>query len=171
MQKAEAEFIHQLTNSQTRLLGYLVSLLGSVHDARDVLQATNVALWEKRVEFRAGADFGPWARKFAYFQSLAFIRDRKRDRHVFDDDLLAQLAEDEMPSWDEDVRDLALRDCLSQLPENQRKLIKYRYDDGGSIAEVVKKSGKKASAVKVMLMRIRKGLLVCIKSKIEVCDT
>ena len=164
----EREFVSQLTKWQGNLLGYLVSLLGDLHDARDVLQATNLALWEKRAEFIAGAEFGPWARKFAYFEALALIRDRKRDKHVFDEDLVEQLAQDTVELGDEDERQLALRDCLTQLKEDQRLLIQQRYRQGGSIRQVMQKSGKKESAVKVSLMRLRKALLLCIESKLEV---
>ena len=167
MLNPEQEFIHQLTQWQNRLLRYLVGLLGNIHDGRDVLQAVNVALWEKRGDFKVGADFGPWARKFAYFQALAFIRDRKRDCHVFDHELMERLAQDTVELGDEDERELALRDCLSQLPEQQRALVKYRYSDGGSIRQAVQYSGKRDSAVKVALMRIRKSLLICIESKLE----
>jgi RNA polymerase sigma-70 factor (ECF subfamily) len=91
MDTAEKEFVFQLTDWQGRLFGYLMSLLGNVHD---VLQETNLVLWRKIDGFEPGTDFAAWARSVAYFQSLAFLRDRKRDRHIFDDDLLQQIADD-----------------------------------------------------------------------------
>jgi DNA-directed RNA polymerase specialized sigma24 family protein len=51
---------------------------GDLHDARDVLLETNLVLWQKIGEFEPGSNFGAWARKIAYFQALAFLRDRKR---------------------------------------------------------------------------------------------
>ncbi|SMP46689.1 RNA polymerase sigma-70 factor, ECF subfamily [Neorhodopirellula lusitana] len=167
MPDADREFVHQLTEAQGSLLGYLASLLGNLHDARDVLQATNLALWEKRTEFITEAKFGPWARRFAYYEALALIRDRRRDKHVFDDDLVEQLARDSFDQGEEDERQLALRDCLTQLHEDQRKLIQQRYSDGGSIRQLMQSSGKKESAVKVRLMRIRHALLLCIEAKME----
>ncbi|MEO0454396.1 MAG: sigma-70 family RNA polymerase sigma factor [Verrucomicrobiota bacterium] len=172
MPNSEKDFIHALTYSQNDLMGYLVGLLGNLHDAKDVLQATNLVLWEKHKEFRTGAEFRPWARKFAYFQALAFIRDRKRDRHVFDDDVLELLASDygDVNSAKDDERELALRDCLNQLPEKQRMLIKLRYEEEGSIKQVVDQTGAKASSVKVSLMRIRNELQACIESKIALSN-
>ena len=40
-------FIQSLTDHQGRLFVYLVSMLGDVHDARNVLQETNLELWRK----------------------------------------------------------------------------------------------------------------------------
>ena len=172
MSNSQKDFIHALTYSQNDLTGYLVGLLGNLHDAKDVLQATNLVLWEKHKEFRARADFKPWARKFAYYQALAFIRDRKRDRHVFDDDVLELLASDDgdVNSAKDDERELALRDCLNQLPEKQRMLIKLRYEEAGSIKQVVDQTGAKESSVKVSLMRIRNELQACIESKIALSN-
>ena len=128
MAQSEKEFVYQLTDWQNRLFGYLVTLLSNTHDARDVLQETNLVLWRKMEDFQPGTDFGAWARKCAYFQALAFLRDRKRDRHLFDDDVLALLAsEDAGDAGDENERRLALRDCLACLPDKHRQLIDKRY--------------------------------------------
>lgn len=167
MEIPDKEFVYQLTDWQNRLFGYLVTLLGNVHAAHDVLQETNLVLWRKIGEFESGTDFGAWARKCAYFQALAFLRDRRRDQHLFDDDLLQQLAEEENSTTDEDERELALRSCLAQLPDRQRELISQRYREGNSIKQLAQNFGKKESALKMNLMRIRQALLTCIESKLE----
>ena len=164
----DKEFIYQLTDWQNRLFGYLFTLLGSVHDARDVLQQTNLVLWRKANEFEPGTNFGAWARKCAYFESLAFLRDRKRDRHLFDDDLLAMFADEEAePGHDEDERWLALRDCLAQLPDRQRQLIGQRYQEEIPVRQLAAEFGKKESAMKMALMRIRGALQTCIESRLK----
>jgi RNA polymerase sigma-70 factor (ECF subfamily) len=167
MNAEDKEFVLELTASQGRLYGYLVTLLGSIHDARDVLQATNLVLWQKMNEFRPGTDFGAWARRCAYFQARAFLRDRKRDRHVFDEDLLQVLAEEESEEGDSEIRELVLRDCLSQLPQKQAELILERYMEGSSIARMCDRFRKKESALKMTLMRIRQALWVCMESKLR----
>ena len=168
MKPPDKEFVYQLTDWQNRLFGYLVTLLGSVHDAHDVLQETNLVLWRKMDEFETGSDFGAWARKCAYFQALAFLRDRKRDRHLFDDDLLAQFSDEETYAGNEaDERILAMRDCLSRLPDRQRQLINLRYSKNRSVKQLAKDADKKESAMKMMLMRIRQALHTCIEFKLK----
>ncbi|MEM0968827.1 MAG: sigma-70 family RNA polymerase sigma factor [Verrucomicrobiota bacterium] len=167
MNEAEKEVILQITDWQNRLFGYLVTLLGNVHDAHDVLQETNLVLWKKLGDFEPGTDFGAWARRCAHFQALAFLRDRKRDRHLFDEELLHQFAEDDATPGSEEERELALRDCLSHLPEEHRKLIRQRYRDETSVRSLAASVGKKESAMKMLLMRIRQSLQVCIESKLK----
>lgn len=168
MSQPDKEFVYQLTDWQNRLFGYLVTLLSNPHDARDVLQETNLVLWRKVDDFQPGSDFGAWARKCAYYQALAFLRDRKRDRHVFDEDVLALLASDDTSSAsDENERRIALRDCLACLPDKHRQLIDKRYREEVPIRQLAADQGKNESAFKMVMMRIREVLRICIKSKLE----
>jgi RNA polymerase sigma-70 factor, ECF subfamily len=168
MSQPDKEFVYQLTDWQNRLFGYLVTLLANPHDARDVLQETNLVLWRKVDDFQPGTDFGAWARRCAYYQALAFLRDRKRDRHVFDDDILALLASDDTDfPVDENERRPALRDCLACLPDKHRQLIDKRYREEIPIRQLATDHGKNESALKMAMMRIREVLRICIKSKLE----
>jgi len=166
-QDSSEDFICQLTDCQGRLLGYLMTLLGDLNDARDVLQETNLVLWRKMDEFEGIDDFGAWARKCAYYQALAFLRDRKRDPHFFDNDLLSLLAA-EPPR---DTRDggelgLALRDCLARLQDGQRRLLDRHYRERIPVRQLAEDAGKKESAMKMGMMRIRETLRVCIETKL-----
>lgn len=168
MANPDKEFVYQLTDWQNRLFGYLVTLLNNTHDARDVLQETNLVLWQKVGDFKVGTDFGAWARKCAYYQALAFLRDRKRDRHVFDDDVLAMMAsEDAGSAHDDDERRLALRNCLSCLSDQHRRLIDQRYSEETPFQKLAAIHGKKESALKMVIMRIREVLRQCIESKLK----
>ena len=167
MEPPDREFVNQLTDWQGRLFGYLVTLLGNTHDARDVLQETNLVLWRKVGEFDPGTNFGAWARRCAYYEALAFLRDRKRDRHVFDDDLLVLFGDEWSPAaGDEDERLLALRHCLGELPSQQRQLIDRRYQGGEAVRQLAADWGKKESAMKMILMRIREALHTCIETQL-----
>jgi len=165
--QVDADFVQLLTGEQARLFGYLVTLLGDVHEANNVLQQTNLVLWEKASEFEIGSSFTAWSRKIAYFQTLAFLRDSKRDKHVFSEKLMGQLStlpNEEPP----DERRLALRHCLSRLPENQRQLLRERYGaEYKSIAKLATQRGATESAIKMALLRARQALKLCISTVVE----
>ncbi len=168
MNDPEPEFVQSLTDWQNPLFGYVVTLLGNPHDARDVLQQANLVMWRRRETFTPGTDFGAWARRCAYYQALAFLRDRKRGPSLLGEELLALIAseEDEEAAADHE-RTLALRDCLSQLPERQRFLIQQRYQKHLPVRQLATETGKGESAVKMTLMRIREALQACITHKME----
>ena len=58
------------------------------------MQETNAVLWRKAHEFKLGTNFGAWMLRVAYFQVMAHRRKITRDRLVFDDDFLADIADD-----------------------------------------------------------------------------
>lgn len=168
MAEPDEIFVSELTDWQNRLFGYLVTLLGNVHDARDVLQETNLVIWRRSDTFTPGTDFGAWARRCAYFQAMAFLRDRKRGPSLLGEELLALIAEEqESQVIDENERRLALRDCLAQLSDKQRSLIKCRYEDRMPVRQLATDLGKSESALKMTLLRIRELLQVCVSTKLK----
>ena len=159
-------FIRRLTENQYGLFAYLAALIGDVDEVNNVLQETNLVLWRRSADFAEGTDFRAWARKIAHIQVLAYLRDKKRDRLLFDEDLLGQVAERPAPAGDDEARRAALRHCLSELPDNLRLLISQRYSEGRSIKDLTERLGKTENAVKVTLTRVRQKLMLCIKKKI-----
>jgi RNA polymerase sigma-70 factor, ECF subfamily len=158
-------FVQLLAGEQTRLLHYVVMLLGDIHEAQNVLQEANLVLWRKAREFEPGTNFSAWARRVAYWQVQAYIRDRRRDRLVFDEQLAEQLSRIEPEESVGDETRLALRHCLSGLRPAHRRLLKLRYDRGLSITNLAERMDRSQSAIKVGLLRIRRVLLKCIEKK------
>lgn len=165
-QTPSEEFIRQLTAHQARLYGLILSLLPDAHAAKDILQDTNVVLWRKCSDFELGTNFGSWAATVAYYQVAAYRKSRGRDRHYFDDDLLTTIcSEAEQRFQNSDEREIALDSCLQRLGESERDLLRKRYTEGYSVADLAEQIGKTASATRVALFRLRHLLLECIETK------
>lgn len=161
------EFVQLLAGSQNRLHAYIRTLVPRPEEANDVLQETNLVMWRKSSDFVPGTKFGAWACKIAYYQVMAHRRDCGRDRHLFDDDLVGDLAQAaESRTADMEDRQLALRDCLKQLPQQQSELIEQRYQTGSSVEQMAASHGWSPGAVATRLYRIRRVLLNCIHQKL-----
>lgn len=161
-----AEFVAQITRSQRQLHSFILSMVWNPAEADDVLQETNLVLWEKVAEFDRERPFLPWAMRFAQFQALAWLKRHRRQqqRVVFDDDL-ARLLADEAAADEtafEDRRQ-ALAACLQKLPAEQRNLIARRYEPEGSVNAMAAAGGTTPKAVSDRLRRIRHTLLQCIQ--------
>lgn len=163
---ADEAFVQLLTAEQFRLLQYIAMLLGDPHVANNVLQETNLVLWRKAGEFEPGTSFSAWSRQVAYWQVQAHVRDKKRDRHVFSDELMGQLAARENPRPEDADTQVALRHCLGKVSKENVGILRQRYADGLSIAALAERVGKTQSAVKVQLMRLRRQLQKCIQNQI-----
>jgi RNA polymerase sigma-70 factor (ECF subfamily) len=164
---AQTHFVQLLIEVQPRLLAYITTLLGDVHDASNVLQDTNMLLWQKSGEFEAGTNFRAWAREIAYYKCLTFVRDSRRDKLIIDQALIEQYFA-QTDNCDEDERRIALRHCVSQLDGRQRKLLRERYEGGASVKALAEQQGRSEGAVKMALRRVRQNLMACIQRRLSV---
>lgn len=163
---ASAEFVKQITRVQRQLHSFILSMVWNPADADDVLQQTNLVLWEKSGEFDSSRSFLPWAMRFAQLQAMAWLKrqQRQHQRLVFDDDLAKLLADE--AAADERVfeaRQHALASCLQKLLPEQRELIARRYEPDASVQALAEVVGISPKAVSDKLRRIRQALLECIQ--------
>jgi RNA polymerase sigma-70 factor, ECF subfamily len=168
-QESLGQFVQELIAAQPSLRAYiLASIGGSGHEAADVLQKTNLALWKNAGKFRVGTPFMPWAVTLAKYEVLAYCRDKARDRHIFPEDVaeLMGAAASEMVEGLAD-RIEALKSCLGTITQRQRDLLAKRYFDGSSIAQIAAGMQRSDSAVKSALARVRKALQACIDHRLR----
>jgi RNA polymerase sigma-70 factor (ECF subfamily) len=161
------EFVQLLTGVQSRLYAYICSMLADAAGARDVLQETNLALWDKAGEYDPARPFAPWAYRVAYLQVLAYRKRVARSRLVFDEQLVSELAEQTRARDDDlDRRLEALHHCVGRLDEPRRELLDLRYARGESVDRIAGRLRKPPNVVAASLYRIRKALLGCIESRL-----
>ena len=161
-------FARHLTAAQSQLYACICALLGGTRDARDVLQETNMVLWRKAAEYDPERDFLAWAYSFARFQVLAHLKRSTRDRMVFDEDLLDRIVVSVVDrNADLEDRLRALETCIQKLPARQRSLLRRRYQDGIAVKTLAAELGQTATAVGVLLHRIRLGLARCVERAVQ----
>jgi RNA polymerase sigma-70 factor (ECF subfamily) len=143
-------------------------LLVRASDVEDVLQEVNAVLWEKAAEFETGSDFWGWASQIARFKAFNHLRKYSRDRLVFDEKILHQLADLAHQRLSEvDHRREALEGCLNQLPPAQRQLIDLRYAGGHALESIAAIIGRPQASIRQTLYRVRQTLLACIEAKLQ----
>lgn len=164
----ETRFIEALTRHQPALEGYCHANLANREDAREVLQATCVKLWQKAADWDPETEFLPWAFTVARFTILSHYRDQQRERLIFDEDVMEAMAEEsaEISSAFDDRRE-ALAGCVKKLNQKQAALLHRHYTDNQSLREIAERSGRGVSAVKMTLLRIRQQLSACIERQLK----
>lgn len=159
-----AEFGLSLTRYQTSLYAYILSLVPDRNAAEDILQETNLTLWEKAQQFEPRSDFLAWATTIARFKALHARRDYARDRHQFSPAVAERLADRmDQKIGAIDTRRRALRDCLAKLPDNDQRMLAQRYHTEGSVQRLAAQTGRTASAVSQKLYRLRAILMECVR--------
>src|SRR5262249_22037135 len=128
-ERLKAEFAERLRESQSRLFGYIHSLVRDLDDADDLFQQTTLILWNKFADFDPGRNFLSWACGVARLEVCNFLRGRGRQRLYFSDDLNLLLAEaqGEVSSDELEERREALACCIEKLRQRDRELLDECY--------------------------------------------
>ncbi len=161
-------FVRALLDCQDAMRAYVTALVLDPSEADDVVQQANVVLCRQADEFPTIKNFTAWACRIAYFEVLSCRKRHRRDRLLFDDELLAMVAQS-MMRLVEDVgpRKQFLDLCLAELSESQREMILKRYGPEGDIQAMAAELGRPIGSVQQSLYRIRLKLLECVRRKME----
>lgn len=159
-----AQFLRHYAASEAALHTFVRSLVPTRQMASEVMQDVILVLWEK---FDAAEDFQGWAFGVARNVALRHLRRQTRDRHVFDDELVNQLADDAVALAPvHDSHREALEHCLEKLPGAQRELVLTAYTKGTRMDELAIRRGQTPMALYKLLHRIRQALLECVERTI-----
>lgn len=164
---AEAAFVALLTAAQTTIALAIRGLMPGDGGVDEVIQQTNVKIWQKRDEFELGTNFKAWAVTIARYEVLNYRKQQARDARLrFSDDLETQIAE-EISQLDDTLvdRQLALRECLQQIKPESRELLLSRYASDETLSDYATRVGRSVGGVKVTLCRLRSALSACIERR------
>lgn len=169
--QSRALFVRLLTQNERRVYGYILSMVVDWNDADDILQETNVRLWEEFGRFEPGTNFAAWAIRVAHYQVLTWRKRRDRSRLVFSEEAIALLADEPSAGEDADgVRRAALAECMKQLSVKNRDLLTRCYSGVGGIRDLAGALGRTTEAVYKMLQRVRHSLHRCIEKRLAMED-
>ena len=156
-------FLAHFSRGQSQVQTFIRSLVHDRVSADDVFQATSLTLWRKFSTFRADAEFVPWALGIARNEVLHHWRSRRRDRLVFSEAVLSQLADvaHEL-SLDADPRQEALVACMEKLSARQRQLFDLFYGQRRSAEAIAVSWDRTVHAVYKALKVMRRNLMDCV---------
>lgn len=159
-----AEFVQRLTLSQSALYAFIVSLMGGVEEANDILQETNLKLCRKAAEYDPQQPFLRWAYVFARYEVMAWRKRQQRSRLVLDDELVAAVAaEFDGTAGNAERRLNALEKCIEKLPPRQRELVAARYGRGEAVQDIAARHAQSQNALAALFYRVRAALAACVE--------
>lgn len=156
------------------LMSFIAGLVRDAHEAEDIFQEVWLRLARADEQGVAIENQLKWCRGVAKNLILHYWRDTRNAKVIADSELLQFLdyverayeeGEVTPESWTD--RQQALRDCVSGLPEKSRQLLKLKYDEGCSVAQICERLGKSSAAVVKALLRLRAALAVCVEKKVR----
>ncbi len=156
----EAQFKSCIMPLHRYLFAYALSILSDESDAADCIQETMTKLWENRSRLEQLDNVEAYATVTVRNIAVSTLSRRRRRFDRFSDPPpdLADSNPDPVEAFEnkEDIRTVSK--MLSQLPENQRKVVIMSAVSGLSNSEIKKATGLSDDNVRVLLSRGRKKL-------------
>ncbi|HYF48278.1 MAG TPA: sigma-70 family RNA polymerase sigma factor [Planctomycetota bacterium] len=158
---------------QGRIRAYLGRYVRSQDAVDDLAQEVFLAAYRSLDTYGGDSPFGLWLLGIARNRALAFLRDdlrrRSRESGRFES-VLADMRSKQLDAEAEVVHSAneisALEHCVKNLPANSAQLISEYYFNARSSSELAKMLGRKESAVRMTLLRIRHALRACIQERL-----
>lgn len=161
-------FVELLTQHQRKLFSYIYTLVPNVSDTDDLLQETNLVLWNKRSEFKLGTNFSAWACRIAYFKVQNYLRNKVNKHAFFSEEFLSEISELLVDRTEvHSIYSMLLINCLGKLSSASQQLLKLRYDGTRSIQQLAKEMGRSAGSIYNTLGQIRRKLWECVQHALE----
>ncbi|MCB1062049.1 MAG: sigma-70 family RNA polymerase sigma factor [Verrucomicrobiae bacterium] len=168
-------FIEYVRENHAGLRGFVRSLGVAPMWVDDIAQEAFVIAYERLDEFDVDRDFGAWVRGIARNLVINERRKDARRKRIIADNLTDVLVRSSsVPETEaEELGDrgtakvAALRQCMMELPEKSRALIKARYEEDESAPDIADRFEMKAPAVRKALERVREALRKCMDEKLR----
>ena len=160
-------FAQAWSNAHDQVRLFVESVIWNRHDAEDVAQEVAYKAGRGFATYDPEQPFVAWVMGIARNEVKMYLRKRSRDRHMFGDELLDLLADSAIQAHDElNPRASALRECMKQLPEPAKALMRMRYAEQEQTPTLAQRLGLSTNAVHQRLKRVRTALSNCIDKRL-----
>jgi RNA polymerase sigma-70 factor, ECF subfamily len=175
---SRSAFTQLLRLHQGRVRAYLARYIGNRDIVDDLAQETFLSAYSELASYRGEAPFALWLTGIARHRALKHLRSEEY-RRTSEGRLLAaalaswraERAADEGAVSSHDAELCALRECVKKLPETSSLIIDEYYMKGRRVSELARHLGKKESALKMTLLRVRDALRECIDRNVSTAGT
>lgn len=148
------------------LTAYVATVTRDFHLAEDVFQEVCVKAVGRAAEFESARHVINWARVAGRNRAVDVIRVRDGRYLGLSEEMLAALAVEWPGREQADATHEALAHCLEQLTPYNRELLRLRYFERRSGADVAAALGRKLETIYQALARIHKTLGDCVRKRL-----
>jgi RNA polymerase sigma-70 factor, ECF subfamily len=166
--KEVEELAAHWTGAQRTVAAFVRTLVTDFHESEEILQRVAVTLVRKYEQYDRSRPFVAWAIGFAKLEALAFLRQRGKNRLVFDDALVAGIAESHQRAAERSLpTPQFLDECLEELDGRSRRAIELRYGENLRTAQISRAMMISDGAARMLLSRARTLLRKCVEARTE----
>lgn len=146
---------------------FIAGAVRSFADREDLLQQVALTVARRFDEYDESRPFLGWVLWLAKSRVVDFYRAQGRRPQELSDDLLQSFAESLVRRHDLNPRrQEALEECLEQLPERSRRLLRLKYQDGHCAEHIAQLLRSTPASIRVSLFRLREALAQWIQRRL-----
>jgi RNA polymerase sigma-70 factor (ECF subfamily) len=161
------EFMRMYLTHEYRIRGYIRCLVKHYADVDDVLQNAVVVMWAKYRSLESHDHFLRWALAIARFEVLKHFEKKRNRLQMFSPELFSVIEQKTANmAQNQDRRREALQECIESLRQQDKELLRLRYQIHSTTRNVARTLGRSIDAVYKALNRIHQKLLLCIRYKL-----
>ncbi|MEO7597838.1 MAG: sigma-70 family RNA polymerase sigma factor [Opitutus sp.] len=164
---SEQQVLLLFVRNQARIRGFVLSLLGDVSVAEDVIQETFLVVQRKAAEFRPDSNFVAWVFQIARFQVMKAQEQHQREMSRFSDETLESLAASVPERPFDESKLSALPGCMAKLAPQARRIVDLFYEAEHRPSQIAQILNWNPTAVSVALCRARRFLRQCIEHQVR----
>ena len=169
MALSQRDILQTLMRARDRIAAAAWLVVRDAHAAEDIFQNVALKAMEKEVDFESEGAVLSWAFITARREGIDWLRRHRRESAGLDQEILQLLQREWLyePTDRGDARMHALRHCLDALPEKSKRLLRLRYFEQYSCAEVANNIGTEINAVYKRLSRLHRILASCVRVRLS----
>ena len=165
------ELAAQFMAQRHSLTAFIEGLVRDPAAAEDIFQEVWIRLAEAAEKGTAIEDLPRWCRGVAKNLILHYWRDRRGDKEIPDSGIVdiveTAFAEQEAAAEGWVERRTALARCIERLPDHARDLLRMKYDQSRSMAQIGRLLNRSLNGVMVSLSRLRHALSDCVEKQLK----
>jgi RNA polymerase sigma-70 factor, ECF subfamily len=169
----QERFLALFLPEQGTVRAFIRSIVWDRSQCEDLFQEVALVLWRELDRYDAQRPFGAWVRGVAAKTVLKSLRQAKRAPVALSPEaMLALEAAFDQVAFEETQRPSsqqqdALRQCVEQLPDKARTLVRLRYRDSLKVDEIAARVASSSEAVQKALSRLRESLQKCVERRLR----
>jgi RNA polymerase sigma-70 factor (ECF subfamily) len=154
-----------------QVFSLIVKIVGNREDAEELAQDVFLKAFDALPSFRGDCSFSTWIYRIAYNMAISATRRKNMEFVQVDENVMSNISDEpDEPLCETNVaeeRIVYLNLALERLTSEERAMIVLFYKDNKSMEEIAVITGLTETNVKTKIFRIRKKLLVLIKTMEE----
>ena len=164
----QASFVANFARDHRRVYAFICTLLPQPTDAEEVMQETAIVMWSKWSQFDPTSDFVRWGCGIARLEVFRFLRENRRQGGVVLSEDIVDLISVEFQRQQENESDrrTALLTCLSELSDEQRRLLTQRYGQQISAQQLAEQRNCPVRTLYKTLRRARERTRDCVRRRL-----